>query len=83
MNGLDGMDARYVSVTNTTSWDVTFQAPILAGERPGTRVLHALSPMTSRGHCLACRLLDACHHQGRFLAQCRRTGCTLAGRETP
>src|SRR5262245_46992006 len=77
MKGLDGIDARHPSVTNEISGDVTSHAPILAGERPGTRVLQALGPMTSHGHCLACRLLDACHHRGPSRSPRRRKGYLL------
>jgi hypothetical protein len=83
MKGLDGMDARHLSVTTKISWAITFHAPILAGEGSGMRVLHALGSLTSRGHCLAYCLLDACHYLGRSLSQRRRKGYTLTWRETP
>jgi hypothetical protein len=77
MKGLDGMDARHPSATNKISGDVTSHAPILAGKRPATRVVHALGPLISRGHCLACRLLDACHYLGRSRSPRRRKGYLL------
>jgi len=83
MKGLDGMDARPPSVTNKISWAITSHAPILAGEGSGMRVLYGLGSLTSRGHCLAYCLLDACHHLGRSLSQRRLTPhvCTDPGDE--
>jgi len=47
------------------------------------RVLYGLGSLTSRGHCLAYCLLDACHHLGRSLSQRRLTPhvCTDPGDE--
>jgi hypothetical protein len=77
------MDARHPSVSNKISRAITSHAPILAGEGSGRRVLHALGWLTSRGHCLAYCLLDACHYLGRYLSQRRRKGYTLTWRDTP